>query len=226
MTLIPDHFLPAIGLVIVNHAFMDTKLQAAICILAGINYNSGVSILAPIYSTSTRAEILQNLARTTAMDMTSLCKLLVLGDLIVEASTERNIIAHTLPYFHSPSKDPLDPFKDEIGYFKEINKTIPQIKQQPPYTANLESLTKLSRKMLKIGACLAGLEKNYLPDGVDLSGMTSDERITYIRSHATHSPVWNDDGQFPWPDKFERKLQNESQKPQNSQRVRKPPPQS
>ncbi len=140
LTLIPDDFLPIIGEVMVQHAFMDSQLQSAICLLAGMDYNTGVSVLAPVITTRSRAEMLQNLARTKAMDLPYLCKLLVLGDVIVDLSVERNIVAHTLPYSYSPSKD-------ELHYFKEVNKTRPQIRQTPPYVASKPKLEKLAHNM-------------------------------------------------------------------------------
>lgn len=222
-TLIPDHFMPAIGLVMVTHAHMDAQLQNAIGLMSGMGYNSVVSVLAEVTSTGTRAAIFQNLARTAEHDLNVLCKMLVVGDVIVSVSRERNVIAHGTPYWYTPSKDPSDPTKDQIGYFKEVNKTVPQIKQQAPYVADLKSLGTLANQIRLAAGCLYGLQKNNLSGNNDLSAMAPDERIAYIRANATRSPRWTDDAHFPWPDKLKRKIESESKKPQNSQRIQAAP---
>jgi hypothetical protein len=220
-TLVPVHFLPAIGLVIVHHAFMDSQLQAAIRLLAGNDYKTGVSILAPVTSTAIRAGMLQNLARTTARDLSFLCKLLVLGDVIILVSNQRNILAHTLPYAYSPPKDNLGPLSDEILYFREVNKTIPQIKIQPPYKASLESLAKLSYQISLIGVWLGMLQRTSMPDGMIIPGMSTDEIREVVGKQATHHPHWDNDALFPWPDKLARKLRTESRNQVNRERVPK-----
>lgn len=219
MSHIPDHFMPAIGQVMVQHAFMDSKLQNTICLLSGMSYNAGVSVLAPVTTTKTRATMLQHLARTMAKDLSYLCKLLVLGDVIAEVSNERNIIAHTIPYFYSPSTD-------EIGYFKEVNKTNPQISQQPPYTATVKSLYDLAGRIQLVGIWLGMLQPNCLPNGIMREGMNFDEVVDAIKKHATRHPDWDNDACFPWQDRFRGKVDHESRKPLNSQRIPKDPPQS
>ena len=136
MTLLPDSFLPSIGLVMVSHAFMDNNLQKAIFILGRVDFSIGVSFLSDMM-TSKKSDIFKNLARTTEPGLSQLCKMLVLGELVTTLSTERNVIAHHVP-------DWVNGAESEIGYFKDVVKTYPQIRVQPPYVASIESLNTLS----------------------------------------------------------------------------------
>lgn len=135
---VPDHFMQSIGVVMVQHAYMDRNLQAVICHLAGMDHSAGVSVLTKLNSTVSRANILQNLARVKVENLPQLAKFLVLSDVVVNVCTERNSIAHGLPYSWSPSKN-------ELTYFRDVNLTWPQLKIQPPYCATPESLADLAQ---------------------------------------------------------------------------------
>ena len=200
--MIPDHFLSGIGLVMVQHAFMDAKLQGVISHLSGMDFNSGASILSKVSSTSTRVEILQNLARTKIADLNTMCKMLVIAEVIIDLCQQRNILAHSLPYAYGPSAD-------ELTYFKEVNKTIPQIRVQPPYLATVSSLSKLARELVLTATWLGMFLPMWIIDGTD-------PREGRCECH----PHWKDDAEFPWPERLEQKLKKESRKPQNLDRVK------
>lgn len=205
--MVPEHFLPAIGAVMVQHAWMDRNLQYAIFNLVGVDRNAGIAILSRIQMTSARAEIFKNLARVKTNDIGRLCKMLVLGDVINDLCEDRNTIAHKLPYAYSPSED-------QLTYFKDVNTTNPQISAQPPYIATVRDLKQLANNL-----CLAGKWLGMLLP-IHVIGGTSDEPI--LDCH----PDWHDDGRFPWSDKFQKKVENESGKPQNRKRKPKARPES
>ena len=211
ITFVPDAFLPVIGLVMVTHALMDNKLQEAICFVGGIDYTVGVSFLSEVEMTVKRAGIFKNLARVKEPNLNQMAKMLILGEMVVKLSEERNIIAHQVPYWVNSENS-------QIGYFKETNKTNPQIKVQPPYVATIDSLVSLARKMESVAICLSMIIPQCLPDGVDIKGKTSEELRALLISH----PRWSDDAQFPWPDKLKSKIASERHKPQNSHRTPKP----
>ena len=76
---IPSNFYPALGRVMVQHAFMDTQLQQTIIFLAKMDSNAGISILMKMTQTSARAEVLQNLATTKIRGIKRRSKVLVLA---------------------------------------------------------------------------------------------------------------------------------------------------
>jgi hypothetical protein len=211
ITFVPDEFLPAIGLVMVTHAFMDNKLQQAICYIGGLDYTVGVSFLSEVEMTARRAGIFKNLARVKEQNLNQMAKMIILGEMVVKLSEERNIIAHQVPYWVGANNS-------EIGYFKEINKTRPQIKVQAPYIATIESLVSLARKMESIAIHLGMITPHYLPEGTDIKGKTAEE----VRDLLIADPRWTDDTYFPWPDKLKKKIENLRNQPQIGKSESKP----
>ena len=186
-TLLPESFLPAIGLVIVRHAVMDRALFDAICYVAKVDRNVGVSFLLKAQNTTARANILRDLATTKVLDDPQAIKIHVLADLIVKCCKQRNILAHSVPYFWSPAAG-------EVGYFRDEVQTYPQIKQQPPYRASLKSLTELADLMDLITRWLELMLPNFIPEGMPI------ETTPPIPSR-----MWTDPSQFAWPDRYQRK---------------------
>lgn len=206
--MVPDHFMPAIGLVMVQHAYMDQALQAAISHLSGMNYSVGVSILSQVNSTASRAEIFRNLARIKEPVLVQLAKFLVLADVVRDLCKERNIIAHTLPYAWSPSNN-------ELTYFQEVNKTEPQLKIQPPYLATPESLKKLGAN-IEIASMWLNLSiPKWESDGKRWHFGRPDDPSAVLVDDAR----WRDDAAFPWPEKLKGKVAAESKKPINNRRA-------
>lgn len=218
-TYIPDSFIPAIGRVMVEHAFMDQQLQIGVCILAGMDYSCGVSFLSEVLMTSKRAEIFKNLARTREPDVEKLCKLLVVGDIVVDLSAERNNIAHYLPYWVNGEAT-------EIGYFRDETKTVPQIASKPAYIATVPKLNDLAEKLRKVGFMLAGLQRIRLPDGLNFDGLTAEEFREKLAKYGQESSLWTDTAQFPWQDKLAKKIEKERARPQNKERSKYFPPNS
>lgn len=199
-TFVQAHFLAPIGLVMVQHAQMDVKLQNAIIHLSGMDINSGYSVLSKVQMTNARVEIFQNLARTKAETIERLAKMLALADEMREICDDRNIIAHSTPYAYSPKND-------EAIYFRDVNKTAPQIKIQPPYRASPATLIALAGRFMQAATWLNMLLPLWKKDGVD---------DPFLPENCTCHPHWNDDAQFPWQDKYLDKLKAESRKPQNA----------
>lgn len=185
-TLLPLHFLPLIGRVMIEHTLMDSALNTAISHIARLDRNASISILAKVPNTSTRASILQNLAHSKILDDSQAIKTVVLADLIVKCSEVRNILAHSVPYSYSPSRD-------EVIYFRDVVQTFPQIKTQPPYKASIKSLTALIEETREVSLWLGMMLPNWIPDGKPLD-----------HTPEPH-PSWTDPAQFAWPDKFQHK---------------------
>jgi hypothetical protein len=154
--LVPDHFLPEIGLMMVTHAFMDREIQYTIFHLAKTDRVAGISILSSILQTSARAEILQNLALTKVRGQRRRCMLLAMVGAIHDLCKDRNIIAHLLPYSYSPSMD-------QLSYFRDVNTTNPQIKIQPPLNVTVASLQKMAHEMTLVGVWLSSFRGRH-PD--------------------------------------------------------------
>lgn len=199
-TFVPKHFLAPIGLVMVQHAQMDVNLQNAIIHLCGMDTNAGYSVLSKVQMTNARVEIFQNLARTKAETIERLAKMLTLADEMNDICSQRNIIAHSTPYAYSP-KD------DEVIYFRDVNKTIPQIKIQKPYKATPKSLVALAYRFQTAATWLNMLLPMWAKDKVD---------DPFLPENRTCHPDWTDDARFPWRDKYLDKLKSESRSPQNS----------
>lgn len=180
---VPDEFLPAIGLVMVQHAYMDRELKSAICRLAGLDHNAGISILLRLQNTKARSDVFRNLAVTQTNELSMRRKLEVMCNVIGELCAERNTIAHVIPYWWSPSTG-------ELGYFKDGNFTFPQLQGRPPYVASIESLYDLARRMSEVGIWLSMLAPSW----------SADSNIS--DASKSHHPHWNDDAMFPWKDRL------------------------
>ena len=182
-TLLPLHFVPVIGRVAIEHTLMDQALIASAAHIAGMDYNTAISIFSQILAAGGHSDILRNLATTKVLDDVQAIKLHVLADQFDEFSKQRNIVVHSLPYWYGRATD-------EVGYFRDVVKTFPQIKTQPPYKATITSLERLifDMNMVKIlfGSMLPHfMEKEGDPPGPDAS--------------------WLDAANFPWPDKFQQR---------------------
>jgi len=90
---------------------------------------------------------------------------------------------HSLPYWYGTRTD-------EVGYFRDVVRTYPQIKVQPPYKATIRSLEALARDMDMVSYCLGSMLPRYQEKEGDPPGP---------------HPEWANASQFPWPDKFQRK---------------------
>ena len=176
-TIIPDHFLPGIGYVVVQQTQLDHAVNEMIWFLAEVDPTEGRTITSMIISLSTRLELFRRLTIVNVIDEMDRNKLQAIRIRASELVGIRNRISHDRPYSYSPSKD-------EIIFFREENLTDPQIKDQPPTLMTKKSLRELGDEMIKIRKWL-GL---YLPRFPD-------------RKH----PDWNDDALFPWPDILQRR---------------------
>ncbi|NOT40461.1 MAG: hypothetical protein HOP13_08215 [Alphaproteobacteria bacterium] len=196
--------MQSIGVVMVQHAYMDRNLQAVICHLAGMDHSAGVSVLTKLNSTASRANILQNLARVKVENLPQLAKFLVLSDVVVNVCTERNSIAHGLPYSWSPSKN-------ELTYFRDVNLTWPQLKIQPPYCATPESLADLAQRLEVAAECLDISIPKWQKGATWYSGRPPESEGATLAD----DPQWLSDAAFPWPELLQRKIESERNKPTN-----------
>lgn len=203
-TMVPDHFMQPIGVVMVQHAYLDRNLQRAVCHLAGMDHSVGVSVLTKLNSTSSRASILQNLARVKVDNLSQLAKFLVLADVVTGLCSERNSVAHGLPYRWSPSGN-------ELIYFQDVNLTSPQLKIQPPYCTTPDSLVDLARR-LELAADWLGISiPKWQKGGTVYSGRPPESEGATL----SDDQRWLDDVAFPWPDLHRKKMENERNKPIN-----------
>jgi hypothetical protein len=184
---IPDEFLPLIGLVMVQHAYLDRELKSALCRVAGLDQNAGISILSHLQSTSARASVFKNLADTKIADENLRIKIGILTDVVKKLCTDRNTIAHVTPYFWSPTDG-------SLGYLRDGVFTNPQLVVAPPFVATLNSLSELANRIQLAATWLHMLTPMWADDATD--------------PHATrsHHPNWNDDSKFPWQDELAKKL--------------------
>ncbi len=176
-TIIPDHFLPEIGYVVVQQTQLDHAINEMIWFLAEVDHTEGRSITSAIINLSTRLEIFRRLTIVNVTDEMDRNKLQAIRIRAGELVGLRNRISHDRPYSYSPSKD-------EIAFLREENLTEPQIRAQPPTLMTRKSLRELGDEMFKITIWL-GL---YLPKFPD-------------RKH----PDWSDGALFPWPDILQRR---------------------
>ena len=174
-TIIPDHFLPEIGYVVVQQTQLDHAINEMIWFLAEVEHTEGRTITSTIMNLGTRLELLKRLIIVTVTDETDRKKLQAIHSRVKELVAERNRISHDKPYSINRSKT-------EITLFREVNLTEPKIKDQQPTLMTRKSLKDLGDEMIKITNWL-GL---YLPNFPD-------------RKH----PDWSDDALFPWPDKLQ-----------------------
>ena len=176
-TIIPDHFLPGIGYVVVQQTQLDHAINEMIWFLADVGHTKGRTITSAIINLNTRLELFRRLIIVNVTDEMDRDKLESIRIRTEELVSIRNRISHDRPYSYSPSKD-------EITFFREENLTEPQIKARPPTLMTRKSLKELGDEMLKIKIWL-GL---YLPRFPD-------------RKH----PDWSNDALFPWPDILRRR---------------------
>ena len=176
-TIIPDHFLPGIGYVVVQQTQLDHAVNEMIWFLAGVDPTEGRTITSMIINLSTRLEIFRRLTIVNVIDEMDRKKLQAIAIRAGDLAAIRNRIEHDRP-------DSYNKARDEIAFFREENLTDPQIKDQPPTLMTKKSLRELGDEMIKIRIWL-GL---YLPRFPD-------------RKH----PDWNNDALFPWPDILQRR---------------------
>ena len=177
-TIIPEHFLPEIGYVVVQQTQLDHAINEIIWFLADVDPTEGRAITSMVFNISTRLEIFRRLTIvnvTEEMDRKKLQAIVIRAGELVGI---RNRIEHDRPDSYSPSKD-------EITFFREESLTEPPIKVQPPTLMTRKSLKELGDEMFKIKKWL-GL---YLPRFPD-------------RKH----PDWSDDALFPWRDILQRRF--------------------
>ena len=184
-TMLPESFLPWIGLVMIKHALLDRALNAAICHVAGLDFNAGVPLLSRTPNTTARGEILRSLATTKLLNDVEAIKAHVLADLIKKYSDERNILAHGIPYWSNAAGD-------EIGYFRDENRTFPQIKIKPPYRASVRSIAELARQMDFVCMTLGEILPFHTLDD-------SGKPITSVHK------AWANPENFAWPDLYSAK---------------------
>ena len=184
-TIIPDHFLPEIGYVVVQQTQLDHAVNEIIWFLAETKLAEGRTITSAIINLGTRLELFRRLIIVKVADEMDRNKLQAIGIRAGELVSTRNRITHDRPYSYNKARD-------EITFFREENLTDPQIKVQPPTLMTKKSLRELGDEMIKITNWL-GL---YLPNFPN-------------RKH----PDWSDDALFPWPDILQRRHQEPNPNP-------------
>ena len=175
-TIIPDHFLPEIGYVVVQQTQLDHAINEIIWFLAEVDHTEGRAITSAVINLGTRLEIFRRLTIVNVTDEMDRSKLQAIRIRAKELVRIRNRISHDRPYSYRRSKD-------EIVFYREENLTEPQIRAQPPTLMTRKSLKELGDEMFKITVWLG----RYLPNFPD-------------RKH----PDWSDDALFPWPDLLQR----------------------
>ena len=175
-TIIPDHFLPEIGYVVVQQTQLDHAVNELIWFLAETDLAEGRTITSAIINLGTRLELFRRLIIVKVADEMDRDKLHAIRIRARDLVSERNRISHDRPYSYSKSKD-------EITLFREENLTEPKIKAQPPTIMTRKSLKDLGDEMIKITNWL----RLYLPNFPN-------------RKH----PDWSNDALFPWPDILQR----------------------
>lgn len=186
-TLVPQHFLPALGLVDVRQTQMDRAVNLTIGHLTGLDHSSLIALLSPIMNLSTRLEMLERLIPMKMKDIKDRCKLETIRREIKDLNGHRNRLIHDLPYGYSPSEDSVMLIRSETW-------TDPQIKAYPPKHITTDWLYELGNNMLQAETWL---------------GMRFQFNGISLEPH----PDWLDDDKFPWRDRFERLLQNLNQDP-------------
>ena len=184
-TIIPDHFLPEIGYVVVQQTQLEHAINELIWFLAGVDHTEGRTITSTIINLRTRLKLFRRLTIVNVTDKMDRNKLQAIAIRAGELISMRNRISHDKPYSYSKSKD-------EITFLREENLPEPQIKDRPPTLMTRKSLKELGDEMIKITKWL-GL---YLPNFPD-------------RKH----PDWSDDALFPWPDILQRQSEEPNPSP-------------
>jgi len=168
-TLIPEHFLPGLGYVAVQNSQLDHSINETIWFLGTIDAAAGIAITSTVANSSTRIEMLRRLVKVKVADEKDQKKLLALLNRADEVIGERNRFSHDRPYYYSPKND-------EVGFFRDVNLSNPQIKIQPPTRITTEFLQKLGAEMFRL--------------------------VVWLGMYRSKHPDWSDDAQFPWQDKL------------------------
>jgi len=197
----PDVFYPAIGRVIVSHAFADGKLNDAINFHSGMDGAAGIAVLAPVTSTADRAKMLKYLARVKSKTASEYCKYHVLAHLITDLSELRNKVAHNIPYAWSSR---------EIMYVKKTNLTMPQITKEEIERFTLQRLANIALELHKVGVWLGIALPGVFPDGFSPAGKSFEEIRAILLENAGTHPEWLNDDAFPWQAKFKARMKEES----------------
>ena len=184
-TIIPDHFLPEIGYVVVQQTQLDHAVNELIWFLAEIDHTKGRPITSAIINLGTRLEILRRLIIVNVKNEKDSNKLEAIRIRAGELVSKRNRISHDRPYDYDSSKD-------EITFFREENLTEPKIKAQPPTLMTRKSMRELGDEMITVTNWL-GL---YLPNFP-------------TRKH----PDWSNDALFPWSDIFQKLSEKQNPNP-------------
>ncbi len=120
-TIIPDHFLPEIGYVVVQQTQLDHAINEMIWFLAEVGHTGGRTITSLIISLSTRLELFRRLIIVNVTDEIDRDKLQSIRIRARELVSMRNRISHDKPHSYNKSKD-------EITFFREENLTEPKNK--------------------------------------------------------------------------------------------------
>ncbi|TPI55857.1 hypothetical protein FJ417_23530 [Mesorhizobium sp. B3-1-7] len=181
-TLVPQHFLPALGFIAVRQTQMDKAVNQSIGDLTGLDHSSLIALLSPVMNLSTRVEMLERLIPLKIEDIVDRCKLVAIAREVRDLNSLRNRLIHDLPYAYSPSEDSLMFVRSETW-------TDPQVKASLPKHVTPEGLYELGNRMLQAEIWL---------------GMRFQSSGVGLEAH----PDWLDRTKFPWPDKFEQLLRN------------------
>ncbi|MER8672968.1 hypothetical protein [Mesorhizobium sp. M0037] len=181
-TLVPEHFLPALGFVDVRQTQMDRAVNLAIGHLAGLDHSALIALLSPVKSLGTRLDMLERLIPLRTTTTNDRAKLEVIRREVALLNGDRNRLIHDLPYGYSPSEDAVILIKAETW-------TDPQVKISPPKSITTDWLYELGNNMLQAEIWL---------------GMPFHSNGVGVEPH----PNWLDDAEFPWPDKLEKLLRD------------------
>jgi hypothetical protein len=97
-TFLPDELLPCLGYVTACAAELDRDLNFTIWKLAGVDFNIGRAITAPLMSPKTRLSIFSNLAKICAPDEDTKERLLTISECIGIEFGLRNLVTHNPPF--------------------------------------------------------------------------------------------------------------------------------
>lgn len=188
MSRVPDEFIPHLGLMVVQHAFMDSCLESVIEYLSKQSSNPDRAMASTARGMSAKVEVLKKLSKETIDKVMVQRKMLVLAELIAQLNNERNTLVHSLPGAYSPTRN-------ELIHFSKSRGLVPKFGAQKPYAVTTTKINELSRNMELVGIWLAKFMPTCLPDGVEF-----DEAL--LERH----PDWYDDSQFPWHEELQRTI--------------------
>lgn len=180
-TLVPLHFLEALGFLNVRQTELDRAVDRTIGYFTGLDNGRLNAILSPIMNLSTRLEMLQNLIPLSNYTPKEKCKFETIRREVLSANGQRNRLLHDIPYSYSPSDDTL-------GYIRKKTYSIPQVRISPIIEVTPAKIIDYGNEMWTLQIWLG------LPFFTDLEG-----------NFVPH-PHWSDDDKFPWPDKYAQLL--------------------